>query len=326
MSALVSTIIPVYNRPEQLQIAVRSVLSQTHPEIEVIIVDDGSDDATPEVIREMALDSRVSTLRINNTGPGGAREAGRQVARGEFLQYLDSDDFLYPGKFSRQVAALLENPESDVAYCRTLYRQGDHLLEQSPEKRTHERFDHMWPSFLTGRWWNTLTPLYRRSVCQRAGPWTTLRQEEDWEYDSRIATVGGRLCFVDEALCEFHHHGAVRLSGEGLSTTRKLADRASARRLIYNSAIAAGIIRETPEMAHFSRAAFLLARQCGAAGLAREAADLFDLARESAANPSTPDLVLFRAAAALIGWKNVGRLSEWYDRYRSGPTGSASVE
>ena len=88
-TGLVSTIIPVYNRPVLLREAVESVLRQTYRPIEVIIVDDGSTDDTGRVAEELAardLDV-IRALHIANGGPGVAREAGRQVAQGEFIQY-----------------------------------------------------------------------------------------------------------------------------------------------------------------------------------------------------------------------------------------------
>ena len=64
-------------------------------------------------------------------------------------------------------------------------------------KRTGERISTMFPSFLQSRWWDTSTPLYRREVTDLAGPWLALRNEEDWEYDCRIASKRGRLHYCD---------------------------------------------------------------------------------------------------------------------------------
>ena len=118
---LVSTIIPVYNRPQMLREAVQSVLNQTYRPIEVIIADDASTDETPLVGRELAQ-QHPGVVRFagspenSGSGPGPMRELGRQQARGEFLQYLDSDDRLLPDKFTDQVRTLREHPECDIAY------------------------------------------------------------------------------------------------------------------------------------------------------------------------------------------------------------------
>ncbi len=83
---LVSTIIPVYNRPTMLHNAVACLLAQTYRPIEIVIVDDGSTDSTPEVCQELAAahPGLVLAVRQANAGPGAAREQGRGVARGEF--------------------------------------------------------------------------------------------------------------------------------------------------------------------------------------------------------------------------------------------------
>ena len=100
MNGLVTTIIPVYNRPCFLREAVASVLAQTYRPIEIIIVDDGSGPETVAVCEELAAaHPEIRILHQENAGPGAARERGRLAARGEFIQYLDSDDRLLPEKF-----------------------------------------------------------------------------------------------------------------------------------------------------------------------------------------------------------------------------------
>src|SRR5581483_7770322 len=197
---LVSTIIPVYNRAGFLRDAVACVLAQTYRPIEIIIVDDGSTDETPRTCRELAEAHLgiVVALRQQNAGPGAARETGRCRARGEFIQYLDSDDWLHPRKFEHQVAALREQPDAGVVYCKTReYVIGEQPADRAAA-RTGQRFDRLFPVLLSGRIWQTLTPLFRRRVCDAAGPWSDLRQEEDWEYDARVAALGTRLAWVDE--------------------------------------------------------------------------------------------------------------------------------
>ena len=106
MDGLVSVVIPVHERPRLLADAVHSALAQDHRPLEIIIVDDGSRDATPDVAQSLARRHApcVRVLRQARRGVAAARERGRCAARGEFVQYLDSDDLLLPGKLSRQVA------------------------------------------------------------------------------------------------------------------------------------------------------------------------------------------------------------------------------
>src|SRR5262249_25034222 len=121
---LVSVIIPVFNRAAMLVEAVDSVLAQTHRPIEIIIVDDGSTDDTVRVADGLAGDS-VRVVHQTNAGPGAAREAGRGIARVDFMQHLDSDDLLLPRKFELQVAALRANPDCGAAYGWTRLRRPD---------------------------------------------------------------------------------------------------------------------------------------------------------------------------------------------------------
>lgn len=316
---LVSTIIPVYNRSGMLVEAVRSVLDQTYRPIEIIIVDDGSTDDTPEVCDHLAAQhpSEIRVVHQPNSGTGIAREAGRQLARGEFIQYLDSDDLLLPMKFELQVAGLRANQECGVSYGKTRYRNADGVAEQGPWKGSGKAVDTMFPSFLVSRWWDTPTPLYRSALCEQAGPWTNLRIEEDWEYDCRIASIGTRLHYCDEFVAEVRDHSLERLCKGGNSPSR-LRERARSHKLIQQHAVAAGIDETFPEMKHFARELFLLARQCGAAGLARESSELFELSRNTSGKERSNglDYRLYRALTGVLGWSLTGKLSCLSDTLR----------
>ena len=317
---LVSTIIPVHNRAALLREAVASVLAQTYRPIEVVLVDDGSTDDTPAAADALAAahPDIISVLHQSNTGAGLARESGRQVAKGEFIQYLDSDDVLLPEKFTLQVGGLRAEPQCGAAYGYTRYRHADGRLESQPWKGSGQRVDAMFPAFLKSRWWDTPTPLYRASVCDAAGPWTDLRLEEDWEYDCRIASLGTKLHFSEAYVAEVRDHDQGRLCrGEALDPVR-LRHRARAHGLIHAHATRAGIGPDVPEMQHFARELFLLARQCGAAGLNAESRQLFDCAKNASGQSRAGgiDFRLYRAATGILGWSLAGRLACSADRLR----------
>lgn len=318
-AGLVSTVIPVFNRPAELVASVESVIAQTHRPIEVIIVDDGSSDDTPTVARSLAqkYPGIVRVLRQENSGPGVARETGRRDARGEFLQYLDSDDVLLPDKFRLQVAALSAHPHTDVAYGWVRYRHADGSVHPAPWKRTAQRLPDLFPSILTERWWETACPLYRASLCDRAGPWLPIDHEEDWEYDCRLGAMGARLVQVEGYVCEHRDHAGDRLSTRQ-PTARNMAHRAIAQAAMYAHADRAGLERGRPEFAEFARRTFLLSRQCGAAGLVEQSRELFEIARKASANGRANgfDFVLYGTVARLIGWGPAGRIACWADRFR----------
>ena len=93
-----STVIPVYNRALLLLDSVDSVIAQTYRPIEIILVDDGSTDDTPDVLADLVhrWPDLLRVVRQANAGPGPARQRGLESARGDFVQFLDSDDLLLP--------------------------------------------------------------------------------------------------------------------------------------------------------------------------------------------------------------------------------------
>lgn len=321
LKGLVSTIIPVYNRAAMLSEAVASVLAQTYRPIEIIIVDDGSNDDTAQVADELARQhpEEIRVIHQANTGPGLAREAGRLLAQGEFIQYLDSDDILLPRKFELQAAGLKPHPECGVSYGKTRFYRKNETPADVPWKRTGERIETMFPSFLQSRWWGTSTPLYRRTLTNQSGPWTDLKNEEDWEYDCRIAGIGVQLHYVPEFVSEERDHSGARLSRGGANEHIKLKHRALAHTMILEHARKAGITPEIPEMQHFARELFLLSRQCGAAGLPEESRKLFELSR-TASGPvrgAAADYKIYKILSNVFGWCIIGKLSCYSDKLRS---------
>ena len=296
------------------------MLAQDYRPIEIIIVDDGSTDETCGVADSISAEfpAEVRAIHQKNAGPGSAREVGRQSADGEFIQYLDSDDLLLPGKFALQVHALELNAECGIAYGKTKYRSLVSEHGDNPWKRTGERIDWMFPSFLESRWWGTSTPLYRRTLTDFAGPWLPINNEEDWEYDCRIAALGVRLSYVSEFVSEEREHLGKRLSSGGNVLPEKLRDRANAHARIFEHAVRAGIKTECMEMQHFARELFLISRQCGAAGLAADSRNLFQIAKAAsgAQRARGLDFRLYEAAAGVVGWSLAGSLACAADRLR----------
>src|SRR5690348_8062708 len=112
--AIVSVITPAYNAAATLRRACESVRVQSYVAWEHIIVDDGSTDATPDILRELSTDLRVRTKRIANRGPGAALNLGLDMAQGEFIAFLDADDEYLPDHLSAHARAMEEHPEADL--------------------------------------------------------------------------------------------------------------------------------------------------------------------------------------------------------------------
>jgi GT2 family glycosyltransferase len=316
LPGLVSTIIPVHNRSTLLREAVASVLAQDHRPIEIVIVDDGSSDDTGAVADGLATahPALIRVIHQPNGGPGAARQRGLDHSRGEFVQYLDSDDLLLPGKFSAQVGALNRSPEARIAYGPSL--EEDHsrrpVQRRGPMRATGTPLEHLFPLLLLERWWTTSCPLYRRDLLDRIGPWQPWINEEDWEYDGRAGATGAPLVWVPgEVSVRRIHMGDDHLSDRGHLDPRKLGDRARAQESLLSSALAAGVDRRSPEMARFSRSAFLLSRQCGAAGAEQASHRLFQLARRTGAwqRRRRLEFIGYRLLAAALGWGRAARLT-----------------
>lgn len=115
MHPLVSVVIPVFNAADTVVAAVRSVLGQTYPHLEVLIVDDGSPDDSIERCRSLA-DPRIRILQQSNRGLAGARNSGIRQAKGAFIGFLDSDDLWDPTKVERHLQHFRQRPEVGLSF------------------------------------------------------------------------------------------------------------------------------------------------------------------------------------------------------------------
>lgn len=322
IEGIVSTIIPVFNRAVLLREAVDSVLAQTWRPIEIVIVDDGSTDDTVDVARGLRSlhPTVIQILTQNNAGPGVARQTGLAAARGEFIQFLDSDDLLLPDKFSLQVAGLRADQEAGICYAKTYTRNNDARAAQ-PAQRSAEQHRTVFPALLVGRLWETSTPLYRRSALEQIGPWPRKRQMEDWEFDAQAGAAGIKLHYCDTFLAEYRIHGGHRLAHAWVTDLQALRDRVLAHQAIYRLAKQAKVADESPEMKQYARTLFWMARTAGARGLTAEASDLLDLVHRMAKGNSAAatQITLYRLFTQLLGWKAMGRLSRWFESIRPAP-------
>lgn len=127
---LISVIVPVYRVEEYLERCVKSILSQTYKNLEVILVDDGSPDQCPAICDACAeKDARVKVIHQENKGLSGARNAGIDAASGEYLAFVDSDDYVSP-HFIEELYQLLQDTGCAIGQCRFSYVKGDGLVEE----------------------------------------------------------------------------------------------------------------------------------------------------------------------------------------------------
>jgi glycosyltransferase involved in cell wall biosynthesis len=215
--ALLSVIIPTYNRRELVLRAVQSILEQNVGAVEVIVIDDGSRDGTLQALQErFADDPRVQTLGRANGGASAARNAGLALARGELICFLDSDDYWLPGALARARAVLDEHP--DIGFLSfegySLERPAalpDHRVVrgrcpgwrtpafhatvfiesriESPGQSTLANLikGDFFPAATQGDLFYLSGLIIRRRIVEAAGPFNTrFRYYNDWDYFARI--------------------------------------------------------------------------------------------------------------------------------------------
>ena len=191
-----SAIIPAYNSETSIGVAIDSALGQTSAPHEVIVIDDGSTDGTANVIASYG--DKVIHLTQENAGQGAARNAGLAVATGEFIAFLDADDYWKPAFLERTEQCLDANPDAAAVSCafKIERKKGDYygpahyaaLREQHPHGFVLGNFFNFWGEHDHVR---TGTVLVRREVTQQIGPQNAnLRISQDLEYWALIATAG----------------------------------------------------------------------------------------------------------------------------------------
>lgn len=190
----VSVVIPAYNAAWCVGKAIDSVLAQDFPDLELIVVDDGSTDDTPAVLE--AYGDSIRVVQKSNGGLSSARNAGIDAARGELVAFLDADDWWLPGKLGCQVALMRDQP--DLGFSSTAARVED----------PGGNFLNIWAcahwegSFLVHLFRNPAdvagsgsTVIVRRPLFERTGGFDeTLRSLEDIDMWMRLAAVSGYAC------------------------------------------------------------------------------------------------------------------------------------
>lgn len=130
---LISIIVPIYNSEKYLKKCVNSIINQTYKDLEIILVDDGSSDACPKICDEFAeLDNRIVVLHKKNEGVSAARNSGLDIAKGEYIGFVDSDDYIAPDMYEMLLTRILKE-NSDMACCN--YLQVDENCKSFPNQQ-----------------------------------------------------------------------------------------------------------------------------------------------------------------------------------------------
>ena len=206
----ISVIIPVYNVEKYLPVCVESVMAQTFEDIEIILVDDGSTDACPQICDKYALsDARIKVIHKLNGGVASARQAGFESATGKYVFCVDSDDCMHPDTLATLYKISLDTgadvvqcdlrviEEEDTESIYELHEKGIHTLSRYQAycvvEQNDEKFGHNSRLVMTVIWGK----LIKAEILQKVIPIENLRVHEDQMLISRLLSVMNQLVFVE---------------------------------------------------------------------------------------------------------------------------------
>jgi glycosyltransferase involved in cell wall biosynthesis len=197
---LVSILIPAYNAEKYIAETLRSALAQTWKRTEIIVVDDGSKDATAGVA-ETFKSSNVVVVRQSNQGASAARNRALSLAQGEYIQYLDADDLLAPDKIERQMAeAKGTHTLLSSAWGEFLYREETAEFKPSALWNDLSPVEWLLRKMSNNLHMQTATWLVTRELTEAAGPWDErISLDDDGEYFCRVVHQSEGIHFVPES-------------------------------------------------------------------------------------------------------------------------------
>ncbi len=204
----VSVIIPTYRRPDRVRIAAQSAASQTHPDVEVLVISDGPDPVARAAVADLGPRVRFFELP-ENRGPAAARNFGVEQSRGEWLTFLDDDDLMLPECLERQAAQVDRNQPRTISACRIVYRHGgrEDVWPHRPILAGEDIGDYILrrPSLLGRPGVLSLQSLLMHHSLLREAPLTDHADHEDWSWMlDAWHLAGARIRFVWEPLVVYN--------------------------------------------------------------------------------------------------------------------------
>jgi glycosyltransferase involved in cell wall biosynthesis len=202
MKPLVSILIAAYNSEKWIGYTLRSAIAQTWPRKEIIVVNDGSTDRTPDLIREFASQG-VAMISTENRGMCAAQNLAYQSCSGDYIQWLDSDDILASDKIERQLGALRATDSNRIVlsspYARFYYRTRAAKFVHNSLCGDLSPLEWMLRKLSQNLFMQNATWLVSRELTEAAGPWDTrLHFDQDGEYFARVLLASEGTRFVPD--------------------------------------------------------------------------------------------------------------------------------
>ena len=144
---LISVIVPIYQVEAYLEECLDSILNQTYRQLEIILIDDGSPDRCGDICdRYASQDSRIQVIHQTNQGLSAARNAGMDIATGEYISFIDSDDYIAPHFYEKLLEGFKEHPEAKVTACQVFKNEDGKITPLICNRR------HQFPTIHTSLW------------------------------------------------------------------------------------------------------------------------------------------------------------------------------
>ena len=218
IAPLVSIVIPCFNAGAMVERCLRSALAQTHPRLEIIVVDNNSSDDSIARVERLARSaaSPITITRCVEQGVTYARNTGIDLANGEYLQLLDADDELGPQKIAHQSAALQRDREFDIAYGDWEWCLTDNSGQALRVGLRPVQVDDYLLQLLVDNWVPPHAYLLRRAALASAPPlphfFTATRCSEDREYFTLAALSGLRFLYVPDAPVQYNSWSGTQMT------------------------------------------------------------------------------------------------------------------
>lgn len=190
-----SVIIPIYNCERTLENCVDSIVNQTYSNLEILLVNDGSTDKSLELCNAYAQkDARVIVLSQTNQGASAARKLGMDKASGDYIAFVDADDYLDLTMYEKLITSIIEN-NSDVAFCH--FNTIDPLLYDAVVKKNYSRFMYGQKNPVMGCVWRMVL---KKELISSLRYSSTIKVAEDIPFTLRIIERASTVSVVDEVL------------------------------------------------------------------------------------------------------------------------------
>ncbi len=218
---LVSVCMPVYNAERYLAQALESVFLQSHRNVEIICVDDGSSDSSLKILK--TYEDRVHIIESTNHGAPHARNLAFAKAKGEVIQFFDADNLLDPEKISRQLD-VMKTTGADLVFCNKRVLKGDSAPVDLSSLEPLANLDpflyclrHNLPGGRAAI--DTDVPLHRREILEKIGGFRLgVVRGQDKDLALRLAAAGAKFEYLDEVLVTYRDHDGPRISNQAKSS------------------------------------------------------------------------------------------------------------